>query len=113
MTLAVEDRGGSVRFRIKVQARARREEVAGVRGDVLRLRVTAPPVEGRANRAVVKLLADCLHLSPGSIKIAAGERCAVKLIEVAGLDPATLHARLGLRPSSVRGRRSGVIPEAV
>ncbi len=107
MALAVEEKGGSVRFRVKVQARAGREEVAGVRDGVLRLRVTAPPVEGRANRAVVKLLAECLHLSPASIKIAAGERSAVKLIEVAGLDPATLRARLGLLPGTHRPGTGG------
>ena len=53
MSLPVEERPGSARFRVKVQARARREEIVGVHDGALRVRVTAPPLEGRANRAVV------------------------------------------------------------
>lgn len=98
MTLEVESRGGRARFRVKVQARARREEIAGVQGGALRVRVTAPPLEGRANQAVVELLAERLRVSRSSIKIAAGERAPLKLVEVAGLDAATLLERLRLRP---------------
>ena len=99
MTLAVESRRGAVRFRVKVQARARREGIAGIHGGVLRLRVTAPALEGRANQAVVALLAEQLRVPKSSIKITAGERSPQKAIEVAGLDAATVLARLGLEPS--------------
>lgn len=54
-------------------ARARREEIFGAQDGILQVRVTAPPVGGRANRVVV-LLADRLRVAPSSIKIAAGER---------------------------------------
>jgi hypothetical protein len=70
--------------------------LAGVQDGVLRLRVTAPPVEGRANHAVLALLAEHLRLPRSSIKIAAGERASTKWIEVAGLAPATLLERLRL-----------------
>lgn len=96
MSLEVTGRGGRVQFRVKVKARARREELVGPQGGVLRLRVTAPPVEGRANKAVVALLAEYLHVPRSSIKIAAGARAPIKLIEVAGLDPATVLERLRL-----------------
>lgn len=99
MTLGVESRSGAVRFRVKVQARARREGIAGIHGGVLRLRVTAPALEGRANEAVVALLAEQLRVPKSSIKITAGERSPQKAIEVAGLDVATVLARLGLEPS--------------
>lgn len=98
MSLEVETRGGTSRFRVKVQTRARREEIAGVHGGALRLRVPAPPLEGRANHAVVALLAECLRVPKSSIKIAACERGPLKLIEVAGLDAATVLERL--RPGS-------------
>lgn len=98
MSLGVESRAGAVRFRAKVQARARREEVAGIQNGALRIRVTAPPVAGRANQAVVALLARCLHLPKSSIKIAAGERAPLKVIEVAGVDATTILERL--RPGS-------------
>ncbi len=97
MTFVVESRGGAARFRVKVQARARRDEIAGVHEGALRVRVTAPPVEGRANWAVVELLAEHLRVSRSSIKIAAGARAPLKLVEVAGLDAATVLERLRLR----------------
>jgi hypothetical protein len=94
LSIRVEDRAGAARFRVKVQARARREELAGVQGEALRVRVSAPPVEGRANAAVVALLAERLRVPKGSIKIVSGGRGKEKLIEVAGLDAATVLARL-------------------
>ena len=102
MSLEVESRGGAVRFRLKVQARARREEVVGVHGQMLRVRVTAPALEGRANDAVVALLAGQLRVPKSSIKIAAGERSPLKVVEVAGVSAATVLARLGLGPSNTK-----------
>ncbi|MBI4461313.1 MAG: DUF167 domain-containing protein [Acidobacteria bacterium] len=96
MTLQVQSRGGAVRFHVKVQPRARREGIAGLAAGVLRVRVTAPPVEGRANRALIELLAEHLRLPKSSIKIAAGERRSLKLVEVAGIDAATVLERLRL-----------------
>lgn len=107
MSLAVEERGGSVRFRVKVQARARREEIAGVHGGALRVRVTAPPLEGRANQAVVALLAERLRVPKSSIKIASGERSPLKTVEVAGLAAAAVHERLRLPPARPAGRDAG------
>jgi uncharacterized protein (TIGR00251 family) len=83
-----------IRFRIKVQAKARREEIGGVIGAALRVRVNAPALEGRANKAVISLLAKGLQVSKGSIKITAGERSALKTVVVAGLRPAEALARL-------------------
>lgn len=99
MTLEVESRGGASRFRVKVQARARREEIAGVHDGALRVRVRQPALEGRANQAVVALLAERLRVPKSSIKIATGERAPLKLIEVAGLDAATVLERLRLGPA--------------
>jgi len=99
MTLAVEDRCGGVRFRVKVQARARQEGIGGVHDGALRVRVRAPALEGRANAAVVELLAGCLRVPRSSIKIAAGERSPQKLIEVAGLGAAAVYERLRLEPA--------------
>ena len=99
MSLVLQSRHGAVQFRVKVHARARRDEMAGVHAGMLRLRVTAPALEGRANQAVVALLAEELRVPKSSIKIAAGERSPQKSIEVAGLDAAKVLARLGLEPS--------------
>lgn len=83
--LAVEEKEGAVRFRVKVQARARRQELAGVHAGMLKVRVTAPALEGRANRALCRLLAECLKVPLSSIKIVAGERAPAKLVAVIGV----------------------------
>ena len=102
MSLELESSPGGVRFRVKVQARARRGEIAGVHAGALRLRVTAPALEGRANQAVVALLAEHLQVAKSSIKITRGERAPLKLIEVAGLDTAMVLERLRLGPPASR-----------
>lgn len=96
MSLIVAESGGTVRFSVKVQARAGREEIVGVQGGKLKVRVTAPPLEGRANHAVTVLLARRLHVSRPSVKIAAGHRVPLKVLEVSGITAAELLKRLGL-----------------
>src|SRR3990170_688626 len=63
-------------LRIHLTPRSARDEVLGWEGEVLRARVTAPPVEGRANEALLRLLAEALGVPKGSLRIARGERCA-------------------------------------
>jgi len=70
----------------------------GFQGAVLRLKVTAPPVEGRANEAVLELLAERLRVSKSSIRMVAGERAPLKTVEVAGLDAAAVAERLRPEP---------------
>jgi uncharacterized protein (TIGR00251 family) len=83
---------------VRVQARARRDEIAGERDGALLVRVTAPPVEGRANEAVRKLLARRLGLSPGRIAVVRGRGSRDKLVEVEGMDADGLRRSLGLHP---------------
>ena len=70
------------RLAIRVQARARRDEVATVRDGVLLVRVNAPALEGRANRAVVRVLADWIGVPPSSISVIRGEYSRDKLVEI-------------------------------
>jgi hypothetical protein len=80
----------SVRVPVRVQASARREELVGVRDGVLTVRVTAPAVEGRANRALCRLVAKRLDIPNSSVVIVRGHRSRDKLIEIDGLDRRTL-----------------------
>ena len=91
-----EETPEGVRLRIKVRARARKEGIAGVVGSAVKVSVNAPAIEGRANRAVIALLAKQLKVPRGSVKIAAGERSAKKTVLVAGLTAEKLRNRLGL-----------------
>lgn len=93
--LAVLDatRGGVV-LRLRVRPGARKDMVVDVHGDALRLRVSAPAVDGRANRAVEALVADVLGVDRGQVRLTAGARARQKRVRVAGLDLARAEARL-------------------
>ena len=79
---------------MKVQPRARRDAITGEVGEALKLALTAPPVEGRANEACVEFLAELLGVSRSSVTIAAGHSSRNKLIRVAGLSAAEVRRRL-------------------
>ena len=73
---------------VKVQPRAKRNEILGFDGDILHLRVTAAPVEGKANEAVIALLSKVLHVPKNSISLTQGQKAKLKvfLIEEASLE---------------------------
>lgn len=80
---------------VRVQPRARRDEIAAVRAGVLIVRVTAPPLDGRANDAVLRVLADRLGVRASTLAIVRGERGREKVVRVEGLDQAAVDAALG------------------
>ena len=73
-----------MRFKVRVQSGASRTEVVGFQDDVLRLRVTAPPERGKANDAVIALLAEVLGVAKGKVLILRGHSSQDKLVEVTG-----------------------------
>jgi hypothetical protein len=75
---------GKVTFPVRVQPRASRTEIAGEWQGALRVRLTDPPLEDRANEALRRLLAARLKLSLSAVKIVRGERSRNKRIEIAG-----------------------------
>ena len=79
---------------VRVQPRAAREEIVGWQDDALRVRVSAPPVEGEANTAVRRLVARALGVAPSTVALVRGERSRDKLVRVAGLSLADVRARL-------------------
>jgi uncharacterized protein len=86
----------SARIAVRVQPRARRNEVASVREGVVVVRVTAPALEGRANRAACRVVAERLGVSPGQVAIMRGERHRDKVLEVSGVEQQVADAALGL-----------------
>lgn len=92
--LDVRPVAGGVRLPVRVQPRASRNEVAGIHGGALKLRLTAAPVEGAANAACLELLAERLAVPRGRLRIVAGHQGRDKVVEVEGLTPAEVAARL-------------------
>jgi len=78
-----------------VQPRASRDDVVGWREDTLRLRVTAPPLDGRANDAVELLIARAAGVPRSAVRVVGGERGRDKLVRVAGVTAARLRDTLG------------------
>ena len=82
------------RLKVRVQPRAGRDEVEVVEGERLRVRVTAPAEGGKANEALVAVLAGRLRVSKGSVTIVRGHRSRDKLVDVSGLTPDQVLSRL-------------------
>ena len=70
------------RLRLRVSPRARKNAITGLRGDVLKVSVTAVPERGKANDAVLALLADALDLPASSIELVSGAGSKDKLVEI-------------------------------
>lgn len=71
-------------IRVRVQPRASRTEVAGRRGDELRIRVKAPPVDGAANEELVRFLARAAGVPRSAVRILRGRRARSKTVEIEG-----------------------------
>lgn len=82
----VQQHADAVTIPVRVRPRAKREGISGALGDALRLELTAPPVDGRANEACIRFFADFLKVPRSSVTIAAGISSRNKVIRVAGID---------------------------
>ncbi len=83
---------------VRLQPRSSREEVVGIRDGVVLARVSAPPVDGSANRALCRLIARQVGVAPSKVTVLRGQRSRNKLIEVQGIDSAALEAALSEGP---------------
>jgi uncharacterized protein (TIGR00251 family) len=89
----------STRVRLRVSPGARHSEVVGRQGDGWKVRVTAPPEDGRANEAVLDLLAQRLNLPRRSLSIVSGHTAREKVVQLNGIDRAEGERRLeGAQP---------------
>ncbi|MGE0452499.1 MAG: DUF167 domain-containing protein [Vicinamibacteria bacterium] len=96
--MALELRAGpaGVSFAVRVQPRASREAILGERDGALRVRLTAPPVEGAANDALRRLLAKALGTAPSAVEILRGEHGRDKQVRVTGVAPEAVAALAAL-----------------
>jgi uncharacterized protein len=92
----------STRLRLRVSPGAARAGVVGRHGEGWKVRVTAAPEGGRANEAVVRLLAETLSVPRGAVTLVSGHGGRDKVVELAGLGPSQIEWRLS---SAVRKER--------
>lgn len=85
---------GGVLLNLRVVPRASRNEVAEVVGDALKIRLQAPPVEGKANKALARFLAEALDVPANRIQLLAGERGRNKRVRVEGVTAQQVAAAL-------------------
>ncbi len=86
----------SCEIAVRLQPRAAETRIAGERDGVLIVRVTDPPLEGRANRALCRLIAKKAHVGVRSVSIVRGETAREKVLRVEGVEAAQLRVALGL-----------------
>lgn len=94
----LEERSGYLYLHLHIQPRASRNEVVGIHGDSLKIRLTSPPVEGAANSLLVEFMAKKLGMPKSRIEIAAGERSRHKTLKIEGLTRAEAANILGIAP---------------
>ncbi len=94
--VSIQDGPAGVTFAVKLHPRARKNALTGELGDALKLSLTAPPVEGKANAACVDFLANLLKVPRSSVTIASGLSSRRKVIRVSGISANEVRKRLGV-----------------
>ena len=92
----IEATAKGVFIRVRVQPRASRDQVAGIQGEAIKIRISAPPVEGEANDALVKFLAKQLGVPRSAVEVVRGQTGRKKTVRVAGIRASEARRALGL-----------------
>ena len=90
------ERDGGVTFAVRVVPRARQDAIEGEHAGALKVRLTAPPVDDRANNALRRLLAERLNVPVSAVRIVSGEKSRTKRVSIAGLTRARVIEALDL-----------------
>jgi uncharacterized protein len=92
--VTIQNSPAGVTFAVKVHPRARKNAITGEVGDALKVALTAPPVDGKANAACIEFFAKLLNVPRSSVTIASGQSSRNKVIRVAGVSAEELRMRL-------------------
>lgn len=90
----IQESAGGVSFTVKIHPRARKDAIPGEFGDALKLSLTSPPVDGRANEACIEFFAKLLMVPRSSVTIASGQTSRQKVIWVSGLSAEEVRRRI-------------------
>jgi len=88
--IEISEKNGACSFAITVKTSAGKSRIAGEQDGALKVEVTAAPIEGKANAAVIKLIARSLGIAPSRVTITAGDKSKKKRISISGIDRASV-----------------------
>ncbi|MBM7867564.1 YggU family protein [Heliobacterium gestii] len=94
--LWIQERPGGIRFKIRLQPRASKNEVCGLLDDALKVRLTAPPVDGEANAACLQFFAKAFGVPRSQVRLVAGETSRLKTLEVDAITPEDLRKKFDI-----------------
>jgi len=94
--LLIHESDGGVSFAVKVHPRARKNAITGELGGALKVSLTTPPIDGRANEACIEFFAKLLKVPRSSVTIASGQTSRNKVIRVVGLSAEELRKRIAM-----------------
>lgn len=94
MTLRIETEGAGVRLWIKAVPGASRDQIVGALGERLKVRISAPPEDGRANKAICELIAKTLKIKVSLVTIESGQTSREKIVRIEGLSADEVRATL-------------------
>ncbi|MGI6550301.1 MAG: DUF167 domain-containing protein [Syntrophomonadales bacterium] len=95
--MSISEWDDGVRLEVKVQPRSSRNEVLGFQQGVLKVKLTAPPVEGEANQALISFLAETMGIAKRNVVILRGETSRLKLVGIHGVSLAQAESSLNKR----------------
>jgi uncharacterized protein len=82
---SITEANGSVTFSVRVVPRSSRNQIVGVEGGALKIKLTAPPVEGAANAALIEFVAEWLGVRRSAVSIVSGDKARNKIVRVNGV----------------------------
>jgi len=97
--MEIKERDGAVELSVRVAPRASRNAIEGEYNGALKVRLTAPPVDDRANDALRRLLAERLKVPVSAVRIVAGEKSRTKRVSIAGVSRAQVAALFEAKPA--------------
>ena len=92
--MEIREQEGTVTFAVRVAPRSSRDAIEGEYQDALKVRLTAPPIDDRANQALRRLLAERLKVPVSAVRIVAGEKSRTKRVAIAGVSRAQVMSLL-------------------
>jgi uncharacterized protein len=96
----IHETASAITFSVRLHPRAKKNAITGFVGDAIKLSLTAPPVDGKANAACIEFFAKTLNVPRSSVTIAAGATSRNKVIRVTGLSAQEVRQRLQLPPEN-------------